>query len=58
MIMAKSRKYKEVECPVCGYLYSLDDYEYCPNCAAKDVDIFDLYPDDEEEEEIDYNNPF
>jgi len=56
--MAKSRKYKEVECPVCGYLYSLDDYEYCPNCAAKDVDIFDLYPDDEEEEEIDYNNPF
>jgi len=42
------RKYTEIICPVCELPYSQDDYDFCPYCAARDLNIEDIYDDDQD----------
>jgi len=49
------RKYEIVICPVCNLTYCTDDYEFCPHCAARDIDIEDIFDDDDDLIDDNYN---
>ena len=49
------RKYREIVCTICGLSYSLDDYEFCPYCASRDVTPEDIIENEDQDDIIGEN---